>query len=236
MKHIISVFIFLTLTAFSYAKTSPEAYMGKIPAAPKNCCGISDEDKSSYKKSVKDLDSMMKNELDQRTKEIDAYANANKEKMMSSMTSDVTLPEGMEEKARKSKKKMTKEERKAMRDQVLQQYGVSPDDADSFKTRSKEEREAWARNHAAKMDMTTQTNQKIKAMNNQGISKLNAINEQQALLAKFNARMTGIQNKFAALDEKAIAVEKKEIDPIKRKTTVLWRNYKQRTGTPPGTG
>ena len=40
MKHIIFALMFLSVATFSYARTSPEAYLAQIPAAPKNCCGI----------------------------------------------------------------------------------------------------------------------------------------------------------------------------------------------------
>ncbi len=212
MKHVIFTLMFLCIAAFSYARTSPEAYLAQVPAAPKNCCGITDAEKSSFNKSVHDLDKKMEKEIRERKKEAKAYMDANRDALASRM---ITLPEGMETKGRKGK--MTREEKKAMAEQMMREYGLSHDDPKKLKTMSKEERIAWGKTHGANADRKLQSDQKYQDAKKQAKPDYDLLVEQQALMKKIEDRMSGFANKFDTLDQKAEALEKKELGPIRKK-------------------
>ncbi len=213
MKHVIFALMFLSVAAFSYARTSPEAYLAQIPAAPNICCGIKEAEKSSYKKSVHDLDKKMEKEIRERKKDTKAYMDANKDALASRM---ITLPEGMETKGRKSGK-MTKEEKKAMAEQMMREYGMSPEDPKKLKSMSKEERIAWTKNYGANADKKLQDDQKYQEAKKQAKPNYDLLVEQQALIKKIEDRMSGFEKKFDTLSQNAEALENKELGPIRKK-------------------
>ncbi len=212
MKHFFAL-IFLCTAAISYARTSPETYMAQIPPAQKKCCGITGAEKSSYLKSIHDLDKSIEKEIRERKKETDAYVEANRDKMASRM---ITQPGGMETKGRKSGK-MTKEEKKARAEQMMREYGLSPEDTKKLKTMSKEERLAWAKTHSAKSEKKLQGDQKYQDAKKQAKPNYDMLVEQQALVKKIQDRMGVFEKKFEALAQKADALDTKELDPIRKK-------------------
>lgn len=213
MKHLLFMLICICTVTLSYAKTSPAGWLAKIPAVPKNCCGVGDAEKSSHQKSVHDFENAMEKELRERKIEIDAYVEANREKMASRM---ITQPEGMDKKAGK-KGKMTKEERKAMAEKMMREYGMQPGDPEKMKSMSKEEKAAWGRKYAADMDSKMQSDEQYQYAKGRATKTSEVIAEQQALNQKINARMEGVMKKFGDLDRKAEALEKKDIDPLRKK-------------------
>lgn len=213
MKHIIFILIGICTVTHSYAKTSPEGWLARMPAAPKNCCGVSEAEKSSYAKSINDLEKAMEKDMRERKKEIDAYVQNNREKMASRM---ITQPDGMDTKARK-KGKMTKEEKKAMAEKMMREYGMQPGDPEKLKSMSREERAAWGRNYAADMDGKMQTDEQYQYAKGRAPQSAEAIAEQQTLNKKLNDRMEAVIKKFGDLDRQAEALEKKELGPVRKK-------------------
>ncbi len=210
MKNVLLTLLILGAASFSYAKTSPEAYMSQMPAVPSTCCGVSEEKVSSFEKSVRDIEKRLSAEIRERKKESEAYAEANRDKVASSI---IAPPEGADTSSGK-KGKMTKEEKKAMREKLLREYGLSSDDTGKVKNMTKEERLAWAQSQAADADKKQQKDQKYQdAVKNAG-SNSNLIQEQLSLNEKINARLKGFDEKFEALDKKADEAREKEISPI----------------------
>ncbi len=213
MKHCIFALTFLCVATFSYARTSPDAYMSRIPAAPKNCCGVIESEKISYKKSIHDLDKEMGKELQERKKEAKAYMDANKDAIASRM---ITMPQGAETKGKKSGK-MTKEEKKALAEQMMREYGMSPDDPQKLKSMSKEERIEWGKTHGANADKKLQNDPKYQEAKKGAKGTYDLLEEQKALMKKINDRMGGFDSKFKALGQKADDLDKKELEPIRKK-------------------
>ena len=107
MKKIIFLLTLLCTASFANAEVSLEAYLAQMPVPPKKCCGVTDQEKSSYRAAVSEIESKMKNDLRQRKKESKSYREANKDKIEDSLT-----PQTLEtDKPRKSGK-LTKEEKK----------------------------------------------------------------------------------------------------------------------------
>lgn len=213
MKHVIFTLMFLCSATFSYARTSPETYLPQIPAAPNNCCGIKEAEKSSFNKTVHDLDKKMEKEIRERKKEAKAYMDANKDALASRM---ITRPGGMETKGGKSGK-MTKAEKKAMAEKMMREYGLSPEDPKKLKNMTKEERIAWGRTHGADAEKKLQDDEKYQDAKKQAKPNHDLLVEQQALMKKIEDRMSGFAKKFDTLDQKAGALENQELGPIRKK-------------------
>ena len=107
MKKCILLLTFLCTVSLANAQTTLETYLAQMPAPPKKCCGVTDQEKSSYRAAVSDIESAMKKDLRQRKKESKAYREANQDKIEDSLTPQT--PET--DKPRKSGK-LTKEEKK----------------------------------------------------------------------------------------------------------------------------
>ncbi|HOT44296.1 MAG TPA: hypothetical protein PLM53_07530 [Spirochaetota bacterium] len=213
MKIMIGTVLFLCAAAFPYAGTSPEAFLAQIPAVPGNCCGIIEKEKNSFKKSVSDLDEKMEKEFRERNRECKAYMEKNREAIASKM---ITLPDGVDVKEKKNKK-MTKEEKKAMAEKMMREYGLSPDDPKRLKGMTKEERIEWAETYVSGADKKLKDDQKHQEARKGARENLGLLQEQQALLAKINNRMAGFDNKFKDLERMADALEKKELEPLRKK-------------------
>lgn len=212
MKHAVIALTVVCAATFSYARTSPEAYLTQIPAAPKNACGLTAAEQASYRQSVHDLNKKMEKEIRERKKESQAYADTNREAIASRM---ITLPEGST-KAGKSGK-MTREEKRARAEQMMREYGVSPDDPKKLKNMSKEERLAWAQSYSGTASRKLESDQNYQGAKGQVKPNMALLAEQQALMKKIEDRMGGFGKKFDTLDQDAKALENSELGPIRKK-------------------
>jgi hypothetical protein len=73
------IITFLCTATISCARTSPEAFLSQIPAAPGNCCGITEAAKDSFNKTISDLDRRMEKEMRERNRECESYLEKNRE-------------------------------------------------------------------------------------------------------------------------------------------------------------
>ena len=214
MKRNIFLLTFLCTASFANADISLEAYLAQMPAPPKKCCGVTDQEKSSYRAAVSDIESATKKDLRQRNKESKAYREANQDKIEDSLT-----PQTLEtDKPRKSGK-LTKEEKKARTEEMMRQYGVTPEDRKKLKTMSKEEKTTWALSTSSNASGKMQADPKYQSMNQQVKSVADQQARQQAALATIEARKTvtaGIAGRINALDQNAAAAKAKDIAPIER--------------------
>lgn len=213
MKKALFMILFLCAASLSYARTSPEAFLAQVPAVPGNRCGVTEGEKNSFKKSVSDLDRRMEKEARERNRECREYMEKNREAIASRM---IMMPEGVDVNEKKSRK-MTKEEKKAMAEKMMREYGLSPDDPKKLKNMSREERIEWAKTYGANADRKLQDDPKYREAKNGAKETAGLLQEQQALLAAINERMSGFDNKFKTLDQKADAMDQKELAPLRKK-------------------
>lgn len=214
MKKFIFLLTFLCTASFANAQTTLEAYLAQMPAPPKKCCGVTDQEKSYYRAAVSDIESAMKKDLQQRKKESKAYREANQDKIEDSLT-----PQTLQtDKPRKSGK-LTKEEKKARTEEMMRQYGVTPEDRKKLKTMNKEEKTAWALSTSSNASNKMQADPKYQSMNQQVKSVADQQAQQQAALAQIEARKAvtdGIASRIKRLDQNAAAAKAKDIAPIER--------------------
>lgn len=214
MKKIIFVLAFLFAASFAYAQTSPESYLAQLPAVPKKTCNVSPAEKASYEKSVRSLKDKMDKDITFRKEESQVYVDANRDKIAASV---VTHPGSVE----KITGKMTKAERKARSEEMLRQYGVSPEETKKLKSMTKEEKKAWALANSGKAADKMQTDPKFKDMTRQAKTIQDMQLEQKTLIEKVDSRMAGILNKFKALDQNAAAMKANDLDPLQRQLVAM---------------
>jgi len=219
MKIIFFILTFFCFATFASAETTLEGYLSRLPAVPRTCCGVADQEKTLYRDSVSDVERAMEKDLRQRKKETKASVEANRDKIEGSLT----LQTIQTEKPRKSGK-LTKEEKKARAEEMMRQYGVSPEDRKKLKTMSKEEKTAWALSTASKASEKMQADPKYGSMTQEVKSLGDQQAEQRAALAQIESRKTftsGIMSKINALDKTAASAKAKDIAPIERELAAI---------------
>jgi hypothetical protein len=215
MKKVFLAAVFFSFATFAYAQTTPESYLEAMPALPESCCHLKTAEKRAYLTTVNELISKMDKDIQQRKKDSNAYVEANRDKIAANMMAQGGYAGAMPQ----TKGKMTKEERKALADQMLrEQYGMSMDDAKNLKKMSKEERTAWAMSQGANAAAKAQADpQKYGNARRQAKTTYDLQVEQKELWEKTNARNAELHKKREVLDQEADATKTKEIDPLQQK-------------------
>ena len=214
MKKIIFLLTFFCASSMANAQTSLDAYLTQLPAAPKTCCGVPDQEKSSFRAAVHSVESAMQKDLRERKKASKDYVSANRDKIEDSMT-----PQSAQtDKPRKSGK-LTKEEKKARAEEMMRQYGVSPDDRKKLKTMSQEEKTAWALQTSGSASAKMQNDPNVQQLNRQGKAVSEGHPELKAALARVESReaaIAAVTSKISALDQRAAGAREKNIAPLER--------------------
>jgi hypothetical protein len=219
MKKIIFILTALCFASFASAQTTPESYLKTIPVPPKSVCNPKTADKSSYLTTIHELLDKMDRDIRQRKKDSQAYVDANKDKI----AANIMTQAGQEAIVVPKKGKMTKEEKKAMADQMMQQqYGVSLEDTKKLKKMSKEEKTAWATGYGANAAAKAQADpQRSQNAHQQATSIYNLQIEQKDILGRIEARGADLKSRLMMLEQNAAAAKAREIDPLQRESTSL---------------
>ncbi|MEE9910611.1 MAG: hypothetical protein K4571_02705 [Deltaproteobacteria bacterium] len=209
--------MFLCAATFANAQTSLSDYLSRMPSAPKTCCGVSDQEKSSFQAAISGVELAMEKDLRQKRKASKAYTEANRDKIEDSLT-----PQSPE-KPRKSGK-LSKEEKKARAEEMMRQYGVSPEDRKKLKTMTQEEKTAWALSTSSRASGKMQADPQYQSMNQQVKSVADQQAGHQAALAQIETRKAvtaGILGKIQSLDQNAASAKARDIAPIERELSSM---------------
>lgn len=214
MKKLFFLITFFFATSMACAQTSLDAYLNQLPPPPKTCCGVSDQEKASFRAAVRGVESAMQKDLRERRKAAKEYVDANRSKIEDSMA-----PQSAQtDKPRKSGR-LTKEEKKARAEEMMRQYGVSPDDRKKLKTMSQEEKTAWALSTSGNASAKMQNDPNVRRLDRQGKAVAEGQPELKAALAQAESREAAVAafaGKISALDERAAAAREKNIAPLER--------------------
>lgn len=214
MKILLFLMTFFCASSFANAQTSLDAYLTRLPAPPKTCCGVPDQEKASFRTAVRSVESAMQKDLRERKKASKDYVEANRGKIEDSMT-----PQSVQTDKPGKSGKLTKEEKKARADEMMRQYGVSPEDRKKLKTMSKEEKTAWALSTSGNASAKMQDDPNIQRLNQQGKTVYEGQPQLKAALAQVEKREEAFADIFArinALDQQALAAREKNIAPLER--------------------
>ncbi len=212
-----SLLVLLLTAATARADTTLNDYLNRMPAAPKQCCGISDSEKSAFQAAISDVESAMGKDLRQKNKASKKHLEANKDKIEESLTPQTP------EKSRKSGK-MTREEKKALREEMMRQYGVSPEDSKKLKTMTKEEKTAWAQQTSSaaleKMQNDPQYDRATRQMKSVADQQA-AHRDAQAQVDSEKARLAAVMKKIEAHDQAAAAARARDVGPLERELAAM---------------
>ncbi|MRR16943.1 MAG: hypothetical protein EG826_10850 [Deltaproteobacteria bacterium] len=214
MKKLFFLLTFFWASSVACAQTSLTAYLAELPLPPKICCGVPEQDKASFRASVRSVESAMQKDLRERKKASKDYVEANRSKIEDSMT-----PQSVQtDKPRKSGR-LTKEEKKARAEEMMRQYGVSPEDRKKLKTMSQEEKTAWALQTSGNASAKMQDDPNVRRLKEQGEAIRAGQPDLKAALARVESReaaIAAVTRKISALDQHAAAAREKNIAPLER--------------------
>lgn len=158
MKPTIIFSIFILLYNLSQAQSNTSDFLKKIPALPTNVCIASNETQNQYEEKISalihELDSQIQ-ALKKQSKPDEAQGKSQAEQMLKQQGLS------QEDIAKVKSKKMTKEERQAMVNQMMQQNtNMSMAEINNMKNMSKDGKQAYAEGYTTEAQAAAQANAK----------------------------------------------------------------------------
>jgi hypothetical protein len=158
MKTTIIFTVIILFFKITQAQSGSNDFLGKIPAVPTNVCVADNESQNQFEEKIsaiiRDLDSQIL-ALKKQSKPDEAKAKAQAEQMLKQQGLSQDDVDKMKN------KKMTKEDKQAMAEKMMQQYtNMSMAEVNSMKNLSKEGKQAYMEGYAAEAQATAQANAK----------------------------------------------------------------------------
>lgn len=160
MKSTIIFSIFILLYNLSQAQSGTNDLLKKIPAPPTDVCIAGNDAQNQYKEKISALINEIESQiraLKKQSKPDEAQAKSQAEQMLKQQGLS------QEDIAKVKNKKMTKEERQAMVNQMMQQNtNMSMPEINNMKNMSREGKQAYAEGYATESQAAAQANAKNK--------------------------------------------------------------------------
>jgi hypothetical protein len=203
MKTILLAIILLFTGFFVHAQNTPEAFLKKAPALPKDSCGITRAAMDSFTQKVSALIDQVDEEISSLNNKVDAQAPTNeaaaKEAAMKQMSQQYGLSQ--EEMAKMKSGAMSAAEKQAMADKVLQQQtNMSMDEVKNISKMDDAAKKAYTEAYATEMMANAQANPKQQPVNNSAKTIQQLMAEQQAATSKITASSQKIGNLYASIE------------------------------------
>lgn len=217
MKRIMLSLLFLLAATIANAQTSLEDYLSRMPVAPNQCCGVADEGKTAFLDAISHVGDAMEKDLRERKKASKARLEADSDTIEGSLTPQTS------DKPRKSGK-LTWEEKKARKEAMMRQYGISPEDTQKLKTMTKEEKTAWAMKTSSAASQKMQSDPQYDSATRQMKSVADQQAAHRAAQAQVNSRnalLEGVRKKIDHLDQNASAAYARDIGPLERELAAI---------------
>lgn len=184
------------------AQMKSEEYIKKIPAIPKDSCGITRAAAESFTQNVKNLLEQIGNEIDalneKANEKIRGTEEGAKEAAMQQMSQQYGLsPEDM---AKMKSGKMSAAEKQAIANKVLQQQtNMSVSEVQNISKMSDAGKKAYTEAYATEMMATSMANPNQQPVNDKAKNMQQLLAAQQAALGKITANSQKIGNLYAAI-------------------------------------
>ena len=220
MKRFTLVLNLVFIVFATFAQTTPEQFLQSVPALPNEICSLKQAEKESCIQKFEAFGDKIEAEIDRRNKSADKNAEDNAEAMKKGALKQA----GFDEATIAQMENATPEQRKALADKMMQQqYNISMDDAQNLKNMTKEQREAWAAAHGAKVAADAQANpDKYKTQNTNSTELYKVTTEIQELNKKFKSKETEFQQRINTIINDPDAEKRRvEIDGLQSKLTSM---------------
>jgi hypothetical protein len=218
MKNLVFTFFAFCLTLVLSAQTTAYEYMKRAPGIPTNVCKTKGEIQDAFLNAVGDLESVIREDAQNRKKESEDFMNGNEKQMQENMAKKSGMSDE-DIKKLQSGGDLSKAEKQAMANKMMmEQTNISLDEAKNMKNMSKEGQQAWAQGYAAEQMAMAQANPgQNKGADKSSMSLYELLAEQSALANKVATTENQLKQKYATLDkdaETAKAVMAIELKPL----------------------
>jgi len=198
---IILVFCIVTTT---HAQNTPESYLKRIPALPKDSCSATLESNQMYTEKVQSLIDEIQSDIEARSEKVNATAEANKDVAEANAMSQVSQMTGISQadlNKLKNSKNMSAAEKQALASQIMmQKTNMSMDEVKKLSTMSEAGKQAYMQAMGTEM-MATSGNSQQTSPAVADIQKTPELLEQQQALMNANIENhKKIVDQYAAID------------------------------------
>ena len=204
MKKLAFILIALSIGLITSAQTVFDSYMKRVPALPRDSCNISKANAESFVQQVSALIEELSNDMDERNRKSDEYADKNRGTMENNAIKQVQQQYGMSDEdinKLKNSKNMTDAEKKALANKmVMQQTNMSMEEIQNMSKMSEAGKKAYAEAYATEAMANAQADPKKYAPDEKARSLFNLTNEQQTLNQKITGGMQKTENMYAAIE------------------------------------
>jgi len=204
MKKIAFILIALSIALMTSAQTVFDSYMKRVPPLPRDSCNISKANAESFVQQVSALIDELTNDIEERNRKSDEYAEENRGAMEDNAMKQVQQQYGMSEEdinKMKNSKSMTDAEKQEMANKmVMQQTNMSMSEIQNMSKMSEAGKKAYAEAYATEAMASAQADPKKYTPDKNSGKLYSLTNEQQALNQKITAGQQKIVNMYAAIE------------------------------------
>ena len=202
MKTTLFFSVLILLFNITQAQSGSNDLLEKIPAIPTNVCVASSETQKQFEEKISAIIREVNSQimaLKKQSKPDEAKAKAQAEQMLKQQGLSQDDMDKMKS------KKMTKEEKQAMADKMMQQYtNMSMSEVNSMKNMTKEGKQAYMEGYAAEAQATAQAN--AKNNNAQGVNTNNyadVISQRSELYQNIKTQQQDVLQKYQMIEQDA---------------------------------
>lgn len=201
MKTIIIFSVLIFLFNIAQAQSGSNDLLEKIPAVPTNVCVSSNETQKQFEEKIsaiiREVDYQIL-ALKKQSKPDEAKAKAQAEQMLKQQGLSQDDVDKMKS------KKMTKEDKQAMAEKMMQQYtNMSTSEVNSMKNMSKEGKQAYMEGYAAEAQATAQANAKNNKKSESNTNNADVISERSVLYQNITAQQQDVLLKYKQVNQDA---------------------------------
>lgn len=201
MKTTIIFSVLILLSNIIQAQSGSNDFLEKIPTIPTNVCTASNETQKQFEAKIseiiRELDSQIL-ALKKQSKPDEAKAKAQAEQMLKQQGLS------QEDIDKMKNKKMTKEEKQAMADKMMQQYAnMSMSEVNNLKNTSKEGKQAYMEGYAAEAQATVQANAKNNKPSEVNTNNADILSQRNALYQNIKSQQQDVLLKYQKIEQDA---------------------------------
>lgn len=204
MKTIFTVLIFIFTGFMVNAQTTPEAFLKKSPALPKDSCGITREAMENFTQEVASQIDEVENEISMLNNKIEAGGTTNEDRAQETALKQMSQQYGMSEEdiaKMKNAKNLSKAEKEALaNNMMMKQTNMSMDELKNLSTMDETAKKAYMEAYTTEMMANAQANPKQQPVNNGAKTMQQLMAEQQATTDKIMASSHEIANLYASIE------------------------------------
>jgi len=199
MKNTIIISVFILMANLSQAQSNTNDLLQKLPAIQANVCVASKETQNQYEEKVsaliRELESQIR-ALKKQSKPDEAQGKSQAEQLLKQQGLS------QEEIAKMKSKKMTKEEKLAMVNQMMQQNAnMSMAEINNMKNMGKEGKQAYAEGYTAEAQATTQANAKNNKTTEGNTNNSDFVSQRSALYKNLADQRQEVLLKYEQVDK-----------------------------------